>query len=307
MSRWRKVPVPLWTRPAMRRLSTAARLLLLYLRTGPHSTSIPGLLAVGEGALAEELRWEPAEARQAMQELVETGMVRLDRETRVIWIPDVIDDDWPASSKVVEGWRSYWEEIPECALKAEAAARLRALLAESPTHLATFATFAVAPSDTVSHTVSHTVSDTVSAQEQEQEQESGAGIHTPPSPPRGAGAGDQSSTSSRQRKRKNTSEVVPAGFADFWNAYPRKIDKQDALKAWQKLAPNAELLRTILDALDLHKRSDQWTKDSGRYIPYPATWLNKRRWEAQLIANGTAPGSNGWNDTLRRFAEGGGE
>ncbi len=38
-------------------------------------------------------------------------------------------------------------------------------------------------------------------------------------------------------------------------------------------------LSTILAALERDKRSDQWQRDGGQYIPYPATWLHDRRWE----------------------------
>ena len=33
-------------------------------------------------------------------------------------------------------------------------------------------------------------------------------------------------------------------------------------------------METLLSALEMQKRSDQWQRDSGQYIPYPATWLN---------------------------------
>jgi hypothetical protein len=26
-------------------------------------------------------------------------------------------------------------------------------------------------------------------------------------------------------------------------------------------------------------RSEDWTKEGGQYIPYPATWLNAKGWE----------------------------
>ena len=39
------------------------------------------------------------------------------------------------------------------------------------------------------------------------------------------------------------------------------------------------LLDKMLAALDWQKQSDGWRRDSGRYIPNPATWLNARRWE----------------------------
>lgn len=32
-------------------------------------------------------------------------------------------------------------------------------------------------------------------------------------------------------------------------------------------------------ALEAAKKCDQWRKDNGQFIPYPATWLNQERWE----------------------------
>ena len=32
-------------------------------------------------------------------------------------------------------------------------------------------------------------------------------------------------------------------------------------------------------AIEVAKESADWKKEGGKYIPYPATWLNNRRWE----------------------------
>ena len=32
-------------------------------------------------------------------------------------------------------------------------------------------------------------------------------------------------------------------------------------------------------ALERDKRSEQWRRDNGDFIPHPASWLNGRRWE----------------------------
>lgn len=74
-------------------------------------------------------------------------------------------------------------------------------------------------------------------------------------------------------------ETADNGFEKFWKAYPKKVAKTQALKAWSKLKPNAELQQIILNALERQKQSAQWQKDNGQFIPYPATWLNGRRWE----------------------------
>lgn len=82
--------------------------------------------------------------------------------------------------------------------------------------------------------------------------------------------------------RKNRARE-PELFDQFWNAYPRKIAKQGAIKAFAKLKADEELLQTILDALERQKMSPQWQRDNGQFIPYAATWLNGHRWEDEVV------------------------
>lgn len=72
---------------------------------------------------------------------------------------------------------------------------------------------------------------------------------------------------------------IPDDFMEFWNAYPKKTGKGAALKAWKKIRPNKELLQRIINAIALQRRSDQWRKDRGQFIPHPATWLNAMQWD----------------------------
>lgn len=65
-------------------------------------------------------------------------------------------------------------------------------------------------------------------------------------------------------------------FETFWRAYPKKVGKKAAERAFEKARVP---LNTLLDALDRQKDSQQWQRDSGQYIPNPATWLNQGRWE----------------------------
>lgn len=79
--------------------------------------------------------------------------------------------------------------------------------------------------------------------------------------------------------RNGAADAARASFTDFWAAYPRKQARENAWKAWAKLAPDGELLRTILIALERQKRTADWIKEGGRYIPLAASWLNGKRWE----------------------------
>ncbi len=65
-------------------------------------------------------------------------------------------------------------------------------------------------------------------------------------------------------------------FAVFWKSYPKKKDKETARKAFQKITAE---LPVILAAVDRFKSDPDWIKNDGQFIPYPATWLNGKRWE----------------------------
>lgn len=91
--------------------------------------------------------------------------------------------------------------------------------------------------------------------------------------------------------RAREGERLEKSFERFWSAYPKKTAKQNAVKAWEKLKPDEKLTARILTSLEQQKKSAQWTKDGGQYIPYPATWLNGKRWEDET----TEVNSNGKN------------
>lgn len=74
------------------------------------------------------------------------------------------------------------------------------------------------------------------------------------------------------------------GFSCFWGIYPKKIGKGKAFEFWQKINPDIELQQKILIAVEQQKQTAQWRKDSGQFIPHPATWLNQERWEDETGA-----------------------
>lgn len=73
------------------------------------------------------------------------------------------------------------------------------------------------------------------------------------------------------------------GFDIFWKAYPKKKSKGDAEKWWNKNKPSRELLIEMLAAIGKAKTSRDWEKEGGQYIPHPATWLNSKGWEDELV------------------------
>ncbi len=89
----------------------------------------------------------------------------------------------------------------------------------------------------------------------------------------------QSAVPYKETKSGLNTTPYPEGFEAFWNAYPkgRKVARPRAIRAWRKIKPSERL--AVYSGLEAWKRSDQWVKEHGRYIPHPSTFLNDRMWE----------------------------
>ena len=74
----------------------------------------------------------------------------------------------------------------------------------------------------------------------------------------------------------DTSRCYPASFQRFWERYPqgRKVGKAQALAAWQKATATTDPEVIIAAIIANPPRAS-----SPDYLPHPATWLNRRRWE----------------------------
>jgi hypothetical protein len=66
-------------------------------------------------------------------------------------------------------------------------------------------------------------------------------------------------------------------FEAFWLAYPRRVQKKAALRAWLALLPkskSADLIKLYDRILALLlSRSKDWETRDKHLVPHPATWL----------------------------------
>jgi hypothetical protein len=68
-------------------------------------------------------------------------------------------------------------------------------------------------------------------------------------------------------------------FEVFWAAWPRKVAKAEARKAWVQTAKVRPDLQTILKAVAAASGTEQWMRGNGQFIPHAATWLRGERWD----------------------------
>lgn len=79
---------------------------------------------------------------------------------------------------------------------------------------------------------------------------------------------------------------IHAPFDRFWDAYPRKTNKQQARKAFGKIKVNVD---DLINDIEQRLASGHWSTDDKEYIPHPSTYLNQARWEDEIITPKNKP------------------
>lgn len=85
------------------------------------------------------------------------------------------------------------------------------------------------------------------------------------------------------RPETETETETDISFSAFWSAYPRKVAKPEAIKAFRRLNPSEAVLRSMLAAIAEQGLAERVEKGEGRFVCHPATWINERRWEDEEV------------------------
>ena len=76
--------------------------------------------------------------------------------------------------------------------------------------------------------------------------------------------------------KETLTKQADESFETFWNLYPKKVAKADALKAWKQVLTK----KTADEMIGITKAYSESKLPDMTYIPYPASWLNKGLYEA---------------------------
>lgn len=94
-------------------------------------------------------------------------------------------------------------------------------------------------------------------------------------------------STSLEKKEKDLNNTSPdvegylVSFEKFYSVYPRKKGKQDAIKWFKKNKPTTEFVSMLVE--DVYKRvATEWNGKEPQYVPYPASYLNGKRWEDEI-------------------------
>lgn len=71
-------------------------------------------------------------------------------------------------------------------------------------------------------------------------------------------------------------------FDLFWSAYPNKKDKKRAEQKFMKINFKKIPFEKLMGCLEAQKKTFDWTKNNGQFVPMASTWINGERWNDQI-------------------------
>jgi hypothetical protein len=231
----------------IRTLGTESQLLAMYLMTSPHSNML-GLYWCPTSYMAHETGLTLQGASKALQRLVDCGFCEYDDASEFVWVYEMakyqIGDKLKETDKQSKGVQNAYEDLP----------RNPFLSGFYEKYAECFCMTSKRYSDSQS-----------------------IGIR------RGIEGASKALASKEKEKEKEKEQEQALLFDQFWKAYPRKLAKTDAQKAFVKLDVDSALMDTMLSAIEV--QSVKWAVDDYKYTPYPATWLNNARWLDEVEAS----------------------
>ena len=109
-------------------------------------------------------------------------------------------------------------------------------------------------------------------------------------------------------EKKTPAEKYPKEFLEWYNIYPRKKAKGDALKAYRQALKEIDH-DELVEKTRKYARYVEQTQEPAKYVPYPATWLRASQWDDELEPPealnqpGTGPGGSGTPSARDKSAE----
>ena len=99
-----------------------------------------------------------------------------------------------------------------------------------------------------------------------------------------------------------TPPISPISPFEFYDIYPKKVGKQDAIKAWRALKADDTLIHAII--ADVNRRiNGEWKGADKHFIPHPATYIRGRRWEDETQINERIEVSKDWHNPALNYTQ----
>lgn len=113
--RFARVSVSIWNDKKFQGLSTAAKIIFLFLLTTQHLTLL-GLVPVKKGAMGSMCGLSSRQSSVALAELIQQAMIEYD-DAGLVWLRNFFKHTPPDNSNMILAWGHASDLCPECVLK----------------------------------------------------------------------------------------------------------------------------------------------------------------------------------------------
>ena len=267
-ARYARLPLGLLDRlPAGLSRAAGADALLMHLALSTHRRSIPGVLRIGPGALADELAdWPPESVPRCLIELEDAGLIRFDRRARLLHVVGLAAADPPRSPSAVTAWARDFLELPPGDVRDGIYAEIDAALTQQGR-----------ADEWRRQTESQ--SDSQSQSQSQPQNQSQSGSQRPsPCTSTSTSTKTSSTASGAGARADETVSDGDDGFRALAEAYPKRRQVDEARPVYARLDLDTTQRANLLEAVQVMSVTDDWTKHQGKYVPPLAVWLERGDW-----------------------------
>ena len=249
-------------------LPSEVRLLYLYIIANEHSNII-GLYRLPLAYIGVDLGWPRKVVEDAMHELGD--LVEYDFEANVVFIPSWFQYNLLVSSNHLKRAILELRELPDTHLYLQYYEMLKKLEGDYYNDLAIAVQKKI---QALENEIKNSFERNKNPFERNQKS-----VRTKSKTRSNSSTSTCTYTSTKRSKRSLRKKEICADkyFAQFWDIYPRKRGKEQAMKTWTNLKPSADLAKEIIAAIKKINEYDFSNRVKSK-IPYPSTWLNAKGW-----------------------------
>jgi len=285
MREYGQVQCAFWGHPDICDLSDQAKLLAMYVLTGPNSNGL-GCYRLPPGYVAEDLGWSQETVSKRFAELFRVGFLKHCERTRYVFIPHFLRWNPVANENVAKARMKEFQEIPS---QFEYYQELASSMLYHAEHW---------PEPFRNRL--ETVRETVSKQDPTRPDPN---PNPDPDPdPEVSTPSPSGSPSRAPQSAAPPTNGAAARFEEFWAQYPsghRKAKKR-CREIWVRKRLDERADEILADLARRPESDDQWIQG---FIPNPSTYLNQERWGDDYRAPGRHSGTEDPQRRARRMAE----
>ncbi len=256
----------------LHRATDAGRAMAFYLVTAPRANPF-GLYQNALPTMEHELKRGKAEIRKALAELSTLDFCRFDEESGWVWVKEMAAWQFKplplkANNLAIRAARRWYQHLPRNPFLGPWFDRYNEGFHLDDPHA-------------------------FGGSEVQRQEWAGRELVPEPAPLPELTLAPPTNTAIERRREPRVAGQVE--FELWWEHYPRKESKADALKKWLAKKIPAANLPAMLEKLEAQKRSTKWREG---FIPHGATYINQERWNDEISER--ASGRMDVNRTNRR-------